>query len=315
MNNIMVSINCITYNHEKYIAQAIESFLMQKTNFDFEILIHDDASTDNTQKIIKQYESLHPEKIKVIYQKENQYSKGIKASTINLPRAQGKYIALCEGDDYWEDALKLQKQVDFMEQNPDCSLCVHGGYLEKLGNRTEFKVKNTNMYVPTEEVIAGGGWLFLTNSMLYRREYRNGMPDFFGNCSIGDYPLAVHLALQGKVFYFKDLMSVYRLEAEGSWTTRIVNNKEKSIAHYQEMLEVLAQLDKYTNYHYKAAVQKLENHYIYTIHLVKKEYREIKSNREIYSALSTKEKVRTNLELYAPWLLKLYFKARRANYK
>ena len=115
-NEILVSICCITYNHEKYIRDAIEGFLMQKTDFPFEVLIHDDASTDGTADIIREYETKYPDIIKPIYQTENQYSKGIKISaTYNYPRAKGKYIALCEGDDYWIDPYKLQKQVDFLE--------------------------------------------------------------------------------------------------------------------------------------------------------------------------------------------------------
>lgn len=101
MDKLMVSICCITYNHEKYISEALESFLMQKTSFKYEILIHDDASTDNTAKIIREYEKKFPEIIKPIYQIENQYSKGNKINLVyNFPRAKGKYIAICEGDDY-----------------------------------------------------------------------------------------------------------------------------------------------------------------------------------------------------------------------
>jgi glycosyltransferase involved in cell wall biosynthesis len=119
-NDPLVSICCITYNHEKYIQQCLEGFLIQKTTFLFEILIHDDASTDRTADIIREYETKYPDIIKPIYQTENQYSKGVIVSAVyNWPRAKGKYIALCEGDDYWIDSYKLQKQVDFMEANPE----------------------------------------------------------------------------------------------------------------------------------------------------------------------------------------------------
>ena len=121
----LVSISCITYNHEPYIVQALNGFLMQKTSFPFEVLVHDDASTDRTADIIREYEKKFPKIIKPIYQKENQYSKGFTAvtATWNFPRAQGKYIALCEGDDYWIDENKLQKQVDFLEKNPEYGMC------------------------------------------------------------------------------------------------------------------------------------------------------------------------------------------------
>lgn len=126
MENPFVSICCLTYNHESYIRQCLDGFVMQKANFPIEILIHDDASTDGTQDIIREYEVKYPNIIKPIYQKENQYSKGVKVSLVyNYPRAKGKYIALCEGDDYWTDPYKLQKQVDFLESHPDYVMCSH----------------------------------------------------------------------------------------------------------------------------------------------------------------------------------------------
>ena len=120
----LVSICCITFNHEKYIGQTLEGFLMQKTYFPFEILIHDDASTDATANIIREYEAKYPNIIKPIYQTENQFSKGIRSmyGVFNFPRATGKYIAMCEGDDYWIDENKLQSQADFLEQNEDYGL-------------------------------------------------------------------------------------------------------------------------------------------------------------------------------------------------
>lgn len=113
--NILVSISCITYNHEPYIRECLDGFIMQKTDFAFEVLIHDDASTDKTADIIREYEAKFPNLIKPIYQTENQFSKKVGSinAKFNYPRAKGKYIALCEGDDYWTDPLKLQKQVDF----------------------------------------------------------------------------------------------------------------------------------------------------------------------------------------------------------
>lgn len=122
----VVSICCVTYNHKKFIVNTIESFVMQETNFDFEILIHDDASNDGTQDILKEYEKKYTDKIKVIYQKVNQYNLNINPLLeYLLPTAKGKYIALCEGDDYWTDTLKLQKQVDLLELNKEVAGCYH----------------------------------------------------------------------------------------------------------------------------------------------------------------------------------------------
>ncbi len=123
---ILVSINCITYNHREYIVQCLEGMLMQKTDFKFEILIHDDASTDGTDVVLREYAEKYGNIIRPILQTENQYSKGVDIwNTYQFPRARGKYIAICEGDDYWTDPLKLQKQVDFMEKNGQYAFCCH----------------------------------------------------------------------------------------------------------------------------------------------------------------------------------------------
>lgn len=120
----VVSICCITYNHEPYIEDALEGFLIQETDFPFEILIHDDASTDRTANIIREYEAKYPRLIKPVYQTENQFSKGLKINpTFNFPRAKGEYIALCEGDDYWADVKKISIQKKYLDSEKDCVIC------------------------------------------------------------------------------------------------------------------------------------------------------------------------------------------------
>lgn len=150
MNEIMVSICCITYNHEKYIRDCIEGFVMQKTNFPIEIIIYDDASKDCTQDIIKEYASKYSNIITFL-QKENQWSKG-KYGLLDwlFPAARGKYIALCEGDDYWTDPYKLQKQVDFLESHPDYGLVHTDCMLEYIKKSMVIRVerRNKNIKIP-----------------------------------------------------------------------------------------------------------------------------------------------------------------------
>ncbi|WP_300890780.1 glycosyltransferase family A protein, partial [Paramuribaculum intestinale] len=124
-NTPLVTICCITYNHAAYIRECLNGFLMQETNFKFEVVIHDDASTDETQSIIKEYCEKYPNVFSPIFQHVNQYSRGIKSiiQTFCVPKFRGKYIAMCEGDDYWIDPYKLQKQVDFLESHPDYGMC------------------------------------------------------------------------------------------------------------------------------------------------------------------------------------------------
>jgi glycosyltransferase involved in cell wall biosynthesis len=186
MSEPLVSICCTTYNHQAFIGDAIESFLAQKTNFTIELVIHDDASTDGTADIIRAYEKKYPNLIKPIYQTENQHSKGLKISSLNNKMAKGKYLAICEGDDYWVDPYKLQKQVDYMETHPECSLCVHAAFVvlqNKKKLRSCIQASQSDKIFNVEEVIAGDGGLFATNSMLYPAKF-NELPSFFQNAPI-----------------------------------------------------------------------------------------------------------------------------------
>ena len=126
MTSPKVSVCIITYNQEKYIRECLDGVLMQKVDFPIEVLVHDDASTDGTVEILKEYHSHHPDLIRLILQEVNQYTKGIDLFRFCvLPHTTGKYIAVCEGDDYWTDDTKLQRQFDFMELNNSYSLCCH----------------------------------------------------------------------------------------------------------------------------------------------------------------------------------------------
>ncbi len=181
-NQPLVSIICNTYNHENFIGKAIDGFLMQRTTFPVEILIHDDASTDNTALIVKEYELKHPELIKPIYQKINQYSQGIKPRTFQLPRARGKYIALCEGDDYWTDPLKLQKQVEFLEGNEEYVICYHDSEVVDQDGQLikESKLNKTYKRDASSDDLKKG-FKVLTQTMCYRNIATPMPPEaFFG---------------------------------------------------------------------------------------------------------------------------------------
>lgn len=218
----LVSICCITYNHENYIRDAIEGFLMQKTSFPIEIIIHDDASTDNTANIIKEYAEKHPNLIVPIYQTENQYSKGIKPFyKYIVPKVKGKYIALCEGDDYWIDPNKIQKQVDFLENNPDYGIIfTDADFFYEISGKI---IRNVDEFhkrkIPTGNVL---NFLLYGNpykacTSLFRATYIKNITDFFyKGFMMGDRVLWLHIATQTKFAYLNESTSLYRVRIESA---------------------------------------------------------------------------------------------------
>ena len=218
----LVSISCITYNQEKYIRDAIDGFLMQKTTFPVEILIHDDASTDKTANIVREYEAKYPNLIKPIYQTENQYSKhnGVIGCT-QRGRAVGKYYATCEGDDYWTDPLKLQKQVDFLEQNQQYVFCGHqyrrlNEFDNTFSNSPSFEwYKNTSSFEINTDVLFNI-WPVSTLSMVIRTEavkkVANVSTLFNYFC---DVHLFYYLLKEGKGMALNEIMAVRRVHQGG----------------------------------------------------------------------------------------------------
>lgn len=307
-NKIMVSIICTTYNHENYIADAMESFLMQTTDFSYEILIHDDASTDGTTEIIKKFESKYPDLIKPIYQKENQYSKGIKVGRLNSERAQGKYIALCEGDDYWTDHHKLQKQVEYMEKHPECSMCVHASYRISPENRklkSHIRPNCGDKNFSVDEIILGGGGLFATNSTVFPTVFSTNRPDFFENAPVGDYPLAIYLALQGKVYYMDEFMSAYRVNVKGSWTDRN-STIERRIEHIDKIANMLNEVNRYSEYMYDLSIKKTIRNDKFELILDQGMFKEAREGefKDLFAALDLNSKTKIFLKQYCPRMTK-----------
>lgn len=216
--NTIVSIICCTYNHDKYIRQSLEGFVKQKTSFNFEVLIHDDASTDSTAQIIKEFENKYPNIIKPIYQKENQYSKGVDIlQTYLYPQAKGKYIAFCEGDDYWTDPLKLQKQVDILEKNSNIGLCY-----TKIRKYIQENKKNGSVW--------GGNYtdfndLLISNtiptlSCLVRKDlvlkYLEDIQPHKKSWKMGDYPMWLWISYNSNIFFLPEITGVYRVLKESA---------------------------------------------------------------------------------------------------
>lgn len=229
---IMVSICCATYNHENYIIDAIEGFLMQETDFKFEILLHDDASTDKTADIIRSYEEKYPEIIKPIYQTVNQYSKGVKITqTFNYPRAKGKYIALCEGDDYWTDSKKLQIQFDCLEKNKDVVCCYHGDYiLDDKGLRKESRLSPQYQKSYTSYEMMAGYVVLPVTSFFRNLDVLRNYPPEAKYVKNGDRFLFSILGQYGSGMYLPMIEpAVYRVHEGGIWSMKL--EKQRKAMH------------------------------------------------------------------------------------
>lgn len=253
---LMVTIRCMVYNHEPYIRECLEGFVMQKTNFRFEAIVHDDASTDGSAAIIREYAEKYPDIIKPIYQTENQYSKrdGSLRRILN-EHTHGKYVALCEGDDYWIDPLKLQKQVDFLEANEEYSMCFHADkQLKPNGEFILHRPRPIKQEYTMEDVILGGGGFMATNSMVYKAELATENPEWRANAPVGDLPLMLLLATKGKIGYINETMSVYRILASGSWSERMLSSRENRKKHIASVVRMLNEFDQWTSSKYSRSI-------------------------------------------------------------
>lgn len=265
MDDILASIWCLTFNHEHYIRDAIEGFLSQETNFRYEIVIHDDASTDLTADIIKEYEEKYPEIIRVIYQKENQYSKNYPnirwIQEIQTRYCKGKYIAVCEGDDFWIDIHKLQIQVEWLEKHPEYSFVSHNaiGWNDITGIKAIAPYKNSKE-VSQEEIIMQYHGNIPTASLVIRADTMQ-MDDFFLKTGAGDWPQQLWCIVRGKGYYFDRIMSVYRAYHENSWTRNMGNDLEKYFDHCLRIIDFLIKYNNYTKYQYdKYVISKIQEY-------------------------------------------------------
>lgn len=210
-SDILISVCMITYNHENFISQAIEGVVTQITSFGLELVVGEDCSTDKTREICIQYKEKYPNIIKLNLPEKNV---GPQANFINtIALCKGKYVALCEGDDYWTDPYKLQKQVDFLEKNPDYAMSAHNSIV--LGhNKTKYYDPPLNQNVFTTEDIISRDWSIMTASIVFLKQAFI-IPDWFISMKSGDYTLQLLLSLNGKINYIPEYMSVYRKHLGG----------------------------------------------------------------------------------------------------
>lgn len=262
---VMVTIRCITFNQAPYIRQCLDGFVMQKTNFRFEAIVHDDASTDGTADIVREYTKKYPDIIRSIIETENQFNIGgfQQINKMIDPLIRGKYLADCEGDDYWIDPLKLQKQVDFMESHPECSLMLSNGkgYYSDIDR---FILLNPipvteSRYLTMNEVLLEKGGLIPTASMCLRREMIETEPKWCLNAPVGDRPLRMWCAINGRVYYDITPMVVYRKSSLGSFTQQVNTDDVYARCVLDGMIAFYDAFDINTHYEYHDTIQYIKD--------------------------------------------------------
>lgn len=314
-NEIMVSIVCLVYNHEKYVAKMLDSLINQKTEFKYEIIIHDDASTDNTANIIRKYEAEYRELVLPIYQTENQYSKMVKIENeIIFPKVRGKYIAFCEGDDFWTDTYRIANQVRIMEENTCVASIGRVNIVNEDGEWTgdffprdrELKpglisgidfvsyVLDTRTINLQQFQISG----LMVNGLVYK-SYMNENPSYAKISLVGDFPLFLYIGTKGSVYYVDKIYSCYRTGALGGWNVRNSDINRK-IQHYDREIDVVKAYDRYTGYIHKkdveTAIKRREFLKYKTVHNIQ----EMKKSKNNYRLLSFKEKLSETCLCYFP---------------
>lgn len=241
-----VSVSIITYNQEDFIAQAIESVLMQKTNFDFEILIGDDGSSDGTCAIIEQYQAENPDRIRIFHHDRSSVLQLTSHPTgkwnlmNNLSHATGEYIALLDGDDYWTDPLKLQKQVDFLETHPTYGICfthTYSVHCNKQGRETERRLVRPPggkaTYTVEDLLMRHIG---STCTAVFRNHLRGGFPEWFGSSPFGDWPLYVLSALQGPIGFLEVVTAAHRVYQQSIWSSIKLVDRQKALIRCREVI-------------------------------------------------------------------------------
>ena len=238
----------ITYNHERFIEQAIESVLMQETDFPVELVIGEDCSTDNTRTIVMEYAQRYPNRIRLLLPDRNLGM--IPNFVATLQVCAGQYIALLEGDDYWTDAHKLQKQVDFLESHPESTLCLHDVLVVfEDGRRPSYRHSPAGrkpQYV-LEDVL--GSALSQTASLVFRNGLLSDLPDWFLRAPIGDWALSVLLAVHGSIGYLDEVMSVWRNHTGGVW------NGSTERERLKQSLQMYDLFDAHLGYRYTAILE------------------------------------------------------------
>ena len=273
--SVQVSVCVLAYNHERYVAQCLDSILAQKTTFDFEVLVRDDASTDGTVDVLRRYEQRHPDKVRLILEPRNTWNDPAFTPVFGrvfAPRARGRYLATCEGDDFWICDTKLQQQFDYMEGHPECGLCGHAARIVCDGDEAEASRDGEKLLtcgaverdISCDEVVEmwarttrDGIWSVHPSSCFSRIEVERAYAhDWQLGASAGDYIRLCYFSHASTVHFMPQAMSAYRYMAAQSWTASAEGDVEILANHHRGYIETMHTIDALTDHaHHDAAMR------------------------------------------------------------
>jgi glycosyltransferase involved in cell wall biosynthesis len=254
----MVSVSVTTWNHAPYIAQALDGVLAQRGNFDVEIIVGDDRSTDGTREIVLDYAGRYPDLMRTVLPERNLGDGGRPMFVETIRQCRGRLVALLDGDDYWTDPTKLQRQIDFLDAHPDCSLCYHNALL--VGDGVEERLYDP----PGHPAFAGTAellwWNFIASpAPMVRRDVVETFPAWYFASPWGDYPLYIMAAERGRLGYIDAVMAVYRIHATGVWS------QLPREARIHEMVRFLDVLEPVLPDHYRRVLRRVRSRRHYAL--------------------------------------------------
>jgi glycosyltransferase involved in cell wall biosynthesis len=251
-----VSVLVMTYNHEKFIEQALDSVWVQKTNFEYEILISEDCSTDSTREIVQAFQKAHPEKVRLLLSERNLHSNVVVSRGINA--ARGEHIAFLDGDDYWLSPHKLQQQVEYLDSHPECSICFHNAriYHQTDGHEGRNWTPADQKEISSLEDILMGNFMTLLSTM-FRTASIRGLPEWYDDFIITDWPLYILAAEHGKIGYIDEVMGIYRYHPGGVYSPFTETQK------HEITLKFYRTINKNLNYRYDKVINTAISTYFF----------------------------------------------------
>lgn len=304
-----ITVVVMSYNQKDYIKQALDSILSQKVDADFDILIHDDCSDDGTYQILLEYQNKYQNKIKIIRQESRKFNvEGFNMMILNhvVPLINSKYVAYCDGDDYWCDDLKLQKQFDFMESHLDYSMCFHCAYQLRPDNDLSSKwfIGNEKDIGLVDLISEKPGIPIATSSLFVRSYIFKDFTEWRKEYSVEDLPLYMTAALEGKIRRLPDIMCVYRQFSAGSWSSQNKNNVERLVSHQENLIKCAKLFDEQTNYKFHSFVINHIEGCEFRLANLRMNFKIVfsKKNKRFVKQLSRRERLSLKLQYRLPCL-------------